>query len=171
MPSQRPSSAEHSNYHQTLISLVPDGSILKTLSQQLDSIPQFVASIPVEAADVIHEPYGWTVRQVIEHCLDAERVFGYRTLRFATNEDVELPGWDENFYAQCGYAEAVGLNELAQEYMAVRQANICLAKRLVSEAWDRCGTADSNPYSVRSLLWLMAGHWIHHEKILRIRLG
>lgn len=171
MPTQRPTSAEHSSYHETLISLVPDGSILETLSQQLDSLPEFIASIPDAAAEVVHAPYGWTVRQVVEHCLDAERVFGYRVLRFSTDEKVDLPGWDENFYAKCGYAKSVGLNELAKEYTAVRQANLLLAKRLVPDAWDRCGTADNNPYSVRSLLWLMAGHWIHHEKILKIRLG
>lgn len=171
MPNQRPSFAEHSTYHESLISLVPDGSILETLEQQRGSIAEFVASIPAESAEVVHEPYGWTVRQVIEHCLDAERVFGYRVLRFATDEKVDLPGWDENFYAQCGYAQAVSLNELAQEYLAVRQANLSLAKRLVPEAWGRSGTADNNPYSVRSLIWLMAGHWIHHEKILRVRLS
>lgn len=166
----RPAAAEHSEYHQTLISLVT-GDLLETLQQQIDSIPQFVKSIPAEASDVVHAPYGWTVRQVVEHCIDAERVFGYRVLRFSTGEIVELPGWDENFYATSNYGPNADLAALADEYVAVRQANLLLIKRLNESAWDNSGVADGNPYSVRSIAWLMAGHWIHHETILRSRLA
>ena len=170
MQNQRPIEAEHSKYHQTLISLV-SGDILATLEQQADSIPAFVHSIPSESSDIVHAPYGWTVRQVIEHCIDAERVFGYRILRFATGECVDLPGWDENFYAASGCGPHADLDALADEYVATRRSNIALVRRLASEAWDRAGTADGNPYSVRSIIWLMAGHWIHHEAILRKRLA
>ena len=170
MPNQRPVAAEHSKYHETLISLVPD-NVLETLELQIESIPDFVNSIPSESSHVIHPPYGWTVRQVVEHCIDAERVFGYRVLRFATGEGVELPGWDQDFFSASGYGPKADLHSLADEYVATRLSNLCLIKRLTPEAWDRAGEADGNPYTVRSLIWLMAGHWIYHASVLRKRLA
>ena len=171
MLEQRPNADEQSEYHATLCGLVPDGNILRTLSDQVHSIDEFLKEIPEDQFEVVHEPYGWTVQQVIEHCIDAERVFGYRVLRIASGENIELPGWDENHFADCGYGRNADLDLLASEFLAQRGANLALLARLGDDAWHRQGVADQNPFSVRTLAWLMAGHWIHHRNILEKRLG
>lgn len=168
---QRPGDHECFDYHRDYVAKVPDGSILDTLDQQLVSTPAFIRAIAPAEFQIIHEPYGWSIRTVLEHCCDAERVFGYRILRFATGDQTDLPGWNENEYASCGYGDAPDLETLASEFAALRQSNLCLLKRLEDAAWDRLGLADGRHVSVRTLAWLMAGHWLHHEAILRKRLG
>jgi hypothetical protein len=167
---QRPSDRECVDYHRNYVAKVPDGDILETLKAQQETMAHFVQAIPQEQADVVHAPYGWTVRQVIEHCVDAERVFGYRALRFSNADKTELPGWDENHYASSHYGPRCRLADLGDEYVALRQANVLLLLRLTDRAWDELGTADGRVFSVRTLAWLMAGHWLHHEEILRQRL-
>ena len=159
------------SYQCDYVAKVPEGDILQTLERQLKAIPGFIRNIPEDAFEAIHPPYGWTIRTVIEHCCDAERVFGYRTLRFATGDNVELPGWDENYYASCGYAGQGTASDLADEFHASRFSNLLLLKRLKASAWDRFGSANGMRSTPRTQAWLMAGHWLHHEHILRRRLG
>lgn len=168
---QRPGDDECFGYHRDYVAIVPDGPILSTLKDQLQAIPAFIAEIPEDQFLVVHPPYGWTVQKVLEHCCDAERVFGYRILRFATGDKTELPGWDENHYAACGYGSNASGQALSDELVALRQANFALLKRLRPEAWQEQGTADGRKVSVRAIAWLMAGHWLHHERILRTRLA
>lgn len=168
---RRPTADSCSEYHYGLISRVPDGDILERLTAQLSELQPFMESLPESESGTVHAPYGWTVRQVIEHCLDAERVFGYRALRFAAGDTTDLPGWDENHFAACGYGPQATLFDLGQEFTALRAANIALLSRLLPEAWDRSGTADDRTVSVRILAWLMAGHWLHHHQILLKRFG
>lgn len=169
--SQRPGSHECFGYHQNYVNLVPDGDIIRTLEQQLTEVPQFIADIPAVELAVVHPPFGWAVHVVIEHCCDAERVFGYRALRFATGDTTDLPGWDENHFAACEYGNCLDPVALADEFRSLRQSNLCLLKRLEVAAFDRIGTANATPVSVRTLAWLMAGHWLHHHRILQNRLG
>ncbi len=168
---QRPTDQECFDYHRDYVALVPDGDIIATLDAQWHAFSALLKVIPEHQAQVIHPPYGWTVRQVIEHCVDAERVFGYRAMRFAAGDPTDLPGWDESHYAACGYGPSATIAELADEYAALRQANVALLKRLSNDAWNRIGTADGRQVSVRTLAWLMAGHWLHHERKLLERLG
>ena len=128
-------------------------------------------SIPADRLDIVHEGYGWSVRQVIEHLLDAERVFGYRILRFASGDLVDLPGWDENHYASCGYCEPVDVGAMADEFTGLRSANLDLLRRLSGSVVCNAGTADGNPFSVNSIAYVMAAHWVHHEQILQKRLA
>ncbi len=158
------------SYQRNYVAKVPDGDILQTLESQQESIRAFIRAIPDAEFDVVHPPYGWSIRTVIEHCCDAERVFGYRALRFATGDGVELPGWDENLYASCGYAGTGSPAELADELYHARCSNLLLLKRLQPASWDRLGTANNMQSSPRTIAWLMAGHWLHHEEILRKRL-
>lgn len=170
-PTQRPGENECFDFHRDYVALVPDGDIRATLQTQLESIPAFIRSLPTSELETVHAPYGWKLRTVVEHCCDAERVFGYRILRFATGDKTDLPGWDENHYAACGYGDAQGTEELAVEFEALRRSNLQLLSRLRDSAYDEIGLADGRGVSVRTLTWLMAGHWIHHEAIMRKRLG
>lgn len=168
---QRPGDHECFDYQRNYVAKVPEGSIVETLSKQSESIPAFIRAIDKSQWEVTHAPYGWSIRTVIEHCCDAERVFGYRFLRFATGDKTDLPGWDENRYASCGYATAVDFDVLAEEFAATRKSHLALIHRVEDAAWDRMGLADGRKMSVRTLVWLMAGHWLHHEEILIQRLG
>lgn len=168
---KRPEDNECFGYHRDYVSLVPDGDIIATLTNQQTEIVNFITAIPNDQLEVIHSPYGWKVRTVIEHCCDAERVFGYRALRFATGDTTNLPGWDENHYASCGYGDAVDGASLASEFSSLRSANLSLFRRLEPAAFDRIGNADERKVSVRTIAWLMAGHWLHHHRILERRLN
>lgn len=168
---KRPTDDECFDYHRDYVAKVPDGNIIQTLEQQMPQMLNFVLAIPPDQMDVVHESYGWSVRTVIEHCCDAERVFGYRALRFATGDKTDLPGWDENHYASCGYCETLSASDLAEELAALRKANLSLLKRIRPATFDELGTADGRGMSVRTIAWLMAGHWSHHEQILRKRLA
>ena len=168
---QRPGDHECFDFHRNYVAQVPEGNILETLEQQLTSVPAFISAVPSAEWDKVHPPYGWTIGQVIEHCCDAERVFGYRVLRFATGDKTDLPGWDENFYADSGYAVSRDQSLLKQEFESLRQSNLCLLQRIRKESLDYLGTADGRQVSVRTVAWLMAGHWLHHEGILKKRLG
>ena len=168
---QRPSDAECFDYHRDYVANVPDGNIVQTLTAQQAAIDLLIAGIREDQAGIVHPPFGWTIRQVIEHCTDGERVFGYRALRFASGDATPLPGWDENQYAASGYGPRSSLAELGAELTSLRRANVVLLSRLTPAAWNAVGTADGRRVSVRTLAWLMAGHWLHHERILRQRLG
>ena len=166
-----PTKEEFSEYHQTFISCVPDGKVEELLESQCLSFPTFVAGIPDRQADIIHAPYGWTIHQVIEHVVDAERVFGYRALRFATGDTTELPGWNENDYSASEYGRNVSIAELSQEFRTLRKSNIALLKRMDPDRFGNLGVADGRQFSVRAIVHLMVGHLIHHENILKSRLG
>lgn len=168
---QRPGDHECFDYHRDYVSKVPDGDIMKRLRDQHVSIPKFIRDIAADQVEVIHPPYGWSIRTVVQHCLDAERVFGYRALRISTGDKTDLPGWDEGHYASCGYSQPVPMADLAGEYENLRGGNLALLTRLQHKSWDEIGTADGRKVSTRTLAWLMAGHWLHHEQILRKRLG
>ncbi len=169
----RPSNDECFDYHRDYVALVPDGNIVETLTHQSDEIAKFIAAIPADQMQVVHDPYKWAVHTVLEHCCDAERVFGYRLLRFAAGDKTDLPGWDEVEYAACGYGNQLAPEQLKTEMLSLRTANMQLLSRFTENAWKGRGTADGRVVSVRTLAWLMAGHWIHHRKILqkRLRLG
>lgn len=177
IPSPLPS--QLSSYHQQLMTVLPDqylaessdADIMDLLVAQQKSAAEFVKSIPTDQLDIVHEGYGWSVRQVVEHLLDAERVFGYRILRFASGDHVDLPGWDENHYASCGYCDPVDVDAMADEFVGLRWANLNLLKRLSHSVICNAGTADGNPFSVNSVAHIMAAHWIHHEQILQKRLA
>ncbi len=169
--SRRPMSNECFDFHRDYVARVPNGDILETLKAQIEPIMTEIASIPEEQSGVIHQPFGWTIRQDIEHCVEAERVFGYRALRFGTGDLTELPGWDENTYAATNYGPHADLKGLSLEFAAIRQGNLFLLARLADEAWDVIGKADGRQMSVRTIAWLMAGHWLHHKAILDKRLG
>jgi hypothetical protein len=143
--------------------------VLEVLQDQRAWLQQVASAVKPEQIDQIHAPYGWTIRQVFAHCADAERVFGYRMLRFAAGDATELPGWDENLYADSRF----GLGEfphLVSELELLRQTNLLLLRRLEPACWDRSGVAEGKRLSVRALAWLTAGHLRHHLLIVQKRL-
>jgi len=169
--SRRPMPSEISSaYQQELIDRVLGECVIEQMESQLFTICEMASSICAEQVDKIHSPYTWTIRQVFEHCANAERVFGYRIMRFAAGDATELVGWDENAYAESRFGLGP-FGHLVGELGALRQANVYLLRRLVPRAWDRLGVADGKRLSVRAIAWLATGHLDHHLSIVAKRCG
>ena len=167
--SRRPANDEISaDYHRELIHRVAGDCAINVLQSQSYWLCELASILSTEQIDRIHQPYAWTIRQVFEHCVNAERVFGYRIMRFASGDATDLPGWDENAYADSRFGLG-NFVHLVTELGALRQANLMLLRRIVPQAWDRTGTADGKQVSVRVLAWIAAGHLQHHLEIIEQR--
>lgn len=169
--SRRPVADEWTNpYHQKLVELVPGDCVLQALDQQQHWLCELASSLSTEQIDKIHAPYQWTIRQVFEHCADAERVFGYRMLRLAAGDSTALPGWNENAYADSRFGLGI-FTHLVSELGSLRNANVMLLRRIVPAAWDRAAEVDGGKISVRAIAWVAAGHLQHHLQIVEARCG
>jgi hypothetical protein len=159
-----------SDYHRQLIGQVEGKCVLQILDRQMFWLCELASHLSAEQIDKIHPPYGWTIRQVIEHCADVERIFGYRMLRLAAGDPTSLPGFDENDYASSRFGLGT-FSGLITELGYLRQANLQLLRRIIPKAWDRSGEVDGERVSVRSIAWLAAGHLQHHLRIVEKRCG
>lgn len=169
--SRRPTSAESpSDYHTLLIEQLEGECVLDILETQMHWLCELASHLSTEQTDKIHKPYGWTIRQVFEHCADAERVFGYRILRLAAGDETELPGWDENAYAESRFGLG-NFGQLITEIGSLRMANLTLLRRIIPKAWDRSAVCDGNRITVRAIAWVAAGHLHHHLAIVEKRCG
>ncbi len=167
----RPDKTEFTGFQANYIDLVPETDVLAAMSAQLDEALALWRRIPEAQGDVCHEPYTWTVKQVIGHLIDGERIFGYRALRFARGDTTPLPGFEENDYAKSGGYEQLALSDLVNEFEAVRRSSLWLFRNLPEAAWGRGGDANGNHISVRALAYIIVGHVRHHGSILRKRVG
>jgi hypothetical protein len=169
--SRRPSPDEYSKqYHQQLIDLVDGDCVLAVSESQLFWVCELASHLSTEQVDKKHPPYGWTIRQVFEHCANAERIFGYRMLRLAAGDETRLPGWDENDYADSRFGLG-NFGNLIGEIGTLRQSNLYLLRRIIPAAWDRSAEVDGDRVSVRALAWIAAGHLHHHLAIVEQRCG
>ncbi|HBJ35833.1 MAG TPA: DinB family protein [Planctomycetaceae bacterium] len=158
------------DYHRALIDATPGDDVLVVLNDQMTWLCNLASEVSADQVDLVHSPYSWTIRQVFEHCADAERVFGYRMMRLAAGDATDLPGWDENAYA----ASRFGLGnfvKIVSEIGLLRQSNLLLLKRISPKCWNHVGTVDGKRLTVRALAWIAAGHLRHHLEIVEKRLG
>lgn len=168
----RPRPDEHSPYYAKYIALVPDED-LSIAAQLADQHHETIDALrkAKSKADFAYAPDKWTVKEVICHLCDAERIFAYRALRFARGDSTDLPGFDENAYVPASNARKRTMEDLLEELWSVRAATLSLAKQLDESALSRRGSANGAPVSVRALLFIIAGHERHHLGILRERYG
>ncbi|MBO0699023.1 MAG: DinB family protein [Zavarzinella sp.] len=167
----RPDPSEYAPYYAKYIDLVPEEDVLGALEAQLAETLAVLRPAPESQGNVRHPPYTWTVKEVVGHLTDTERVMGYRALRFARADATPLPGFDEEKYAPAGEFDRIPLRDLVAEFEAVRRSHLYLFRHLPAAAWDRGGKANDNPVTVRALAYIIAGHGRHHSAILRKRLG
>ena len=167
----RPGPDEYAPFYAGYVALVPEADVVAALAAQLEEALAILGPAPEAAGGVRHPPYTWTVKEVVGHLTDAERVFGYRALRFARGDATPLPGFDEGAYARAGEFDRVPLADLVAEFAAVRRAHLALFRHLPAAAWGRGGAANGSPVTVRALARIMAGHARHHTAILARRLG
>jgi DinB superfamily len=165
----KPDGTEYLPYYGRYISLVPDGEILPVLGQQLDETLTLLRSIPESQAGFRYAPDKWSIKELVGHVIDAERIFSYRALCFARNDRTPLPGYEQDDYIRNASFDDYPLGELADEFESVRRSSIFLFRHLEREAWMRRGVASENEVSVRALAYIIAGHEMHHREILRSR--
>jgi hypothetical protein len=165
---QRPTASEHAPYYGRYIEQVPDGDLLDVLRRQLPEYTRLF-DLPESKGDHAYAPGKWSVKEVLGHVIDAERVFSYRALTFGRGDSGPLPAFDENAWmAPAGFKQRT-LADLRDEFRAVRESTIALFAHLPPEAVGRTGTASGHPISVRALGFIIAGHALHHGKVLKER--
>jgi uncharacterized damage-inducible protein DinB len=168
-PITRPRDDEYVPYYDRYISLVPDGDIVEILRTQIAETLSLLRSIPEERASHRYAPGKWSIKEVVGHVSDAERIFAYRALRIARADATPLPGFDENAYVPAGNFESRTLASMANELEAVRRASIAFFETLDVDAAARRGTANNAEVSARALAYIVAGHERHHVNILKDR--
>lgn len=174
MPSEtlsRPLAQEHNPYFSTYIDRVPDGDLLGLLTRQADELTGLTRGLADEVAGRVHPPYAWTLKQVLSHCLDTERIMGCRMARVAAGDETALPGFDQDLYVANTDLGGVSLDELVDEFNALRDSHIRMIRRWSPAMAARSGAADGHPFSARAGAWILAGHLAHHLEIIRQRLA
>jgi len=169
--SHRPESTEYAPFYETYVSRVPEEEILPVLAGQVGEIRRLAAGVPPEREGHRYADGKWSVREVLGHLTDGERLFGYRALCIGRGDTNPLPGFDEQAYMVHAGFDEVPLAELAEDFAAAREANLRMLRRFDPEAWRRVGTANGVAVSTRALAWIMAGHVRHHLAVLKDRYG
>lgn len=162
----RPEADEYAPYYGTYINEVTGDCALAALQRQRQTTPALLADVPESRAGHRYAPGKWSLREVIGHVADGERIFSIRLLRFARNDQTPLPSFDENLYVPEGRFERRSLADVVGELIAVRDATLALVRSLDEETMLRRGTASGKVMSVRALAWVMAGHEAHHMKVI-----
>ena len=165
----RPQKGDYAEYYEVYISKIPDGPIYETLKGSSSEAYDFLAGIPAEKWDHRYAPEKWSIKELIIHLCDAERVFAYRLLRVARNDTTPLPGFDHNGYIPHYHTEKRSIASIIEEYKSVREATLNLLAHLDDEALSHKGTASDCPVTPLALGFMIAGHEAHHFKILKER--
>lgn len=164
-----PSQDQMTDYQKGYANLVGNRNVLNLLELQVLDFKALLSEIPFEQEDYAYAEGKWSIKELVGHMIDSERIFTYRALCFARGETASLPGYEENDYVKNASFKERTLYDLAHEFGAVRDATITLFKYLKDSELDRQGIANDNPTTPRILLFMIAGHHIHHEKVLRER--
>jgi len=167
----RPDASEYAPYYGTYVGTVPEGDLLQILEDQHRDTQALLGGLSEAQALHRYAPGKWSVKEVVGHLTDAERVFSYRALRFARGDAKPLQGFDENAWVPPGKFDARPLADLAAEFAVVRRATVALFRSLDAAALERRGVASDNLVSVRALAYIIAGHERHHVGILHERYG
>ena len=169
MNTKRPERSEAAEYYFRYIDVVPDADVRQVLSAQRDEMRDLFAAVTTAQAGFRYEPGKWTLREVVGHLSDTERMCVARAMWFARGLEGEMPSFDQNISIATGEFESRSWQSLVEELDSVRGATLSLFASLPEQAWDRRGIASGNPFTVRALAWLAAGHVTHHLRIVRER--
>ena len=168
---ERPLEGEHHPFYAGYIALVTEPDLRGVLEAQPAELQTLTAAVPAERETHRYEDGKWSVREVVGHVTDVERVFGYRALCISRLDETQLPGFDENDYvANSNYADTP-LKGLVTEFASLRTGNLAMLGRLDAERLQQVGNANGSEISVRALAFILAGHFRHHVGILRDRYG
>jgi hypothetical protein len=165
----KPGSDEYAPYYEKYVALLPATDVITTLAAQMASTRALLDSIDEGKGSYRYAPDKWSIKELVGHLIDGERVFAYRALRFARNDQTPLHGFEQDDYVLNGNFDGRTLADLAAEFEYLRRANILFFQSLSDEAWTRRGTANDSPVSVRAIAHIIAGHEVHHIDILKTR--
>jgi uncharacterized damage-inducible protein DinB len=165
----KPSEQEYAHYYNTYVSLVNTDNVIDLLAELKESTYTFFNSLSPEKAEYAYAEGKWTIKEVVGHLIDAERVFAYRLFCFSRGDQHPLPSFDENTYVANANFNKRSLADLTGEFRAVRESNLYLLKSISDEQSTILGTASNFPVSVRALAYIMAGHELHHLRITKER--
>jgi hypothetical protein len=165
----RPAAGEFGEFYAGYISHVPDGDVLETLGSQIDDTLAYLRGLPAPRASFRYAEGKWSVKEVVGHLADSERIFAYRALRIARGDATPLPGYDQEAYVRAANFDARSLVALASELETVRRATLTLLRSLDDESLMRRGVANGLPVSARAMAYIIAGHERHHMEIVRAR--
>lgn len=161
---------EYAPFYKTYIDKVSDEyDLIEELEISLHRLIRFVREIPMDKFDYRYAAGKWTIKDILQHLIDAERIFAYRALRFARKDQTPLPGFEENEYADQAEGNKRSIQDLLTELSVVRQATLSLFKTFDNDALLRIGTASNNQMSVRAFGFVIIGHQNHHEQVYQER--
>ncbi len=165
----RPLESEYAPYYEGYVAQVSEEEILPVLRSQLDALDVLLTRVTPERETYRYAEGKWSIREIVGHLIDGERVFGYRAFCIARGENQDLPGFEQNDYIAAARYDSIDLDDLLSELRLVRLSNIAMLRTLDEPAWMRIGTANDSSVSVRAIAFIMAGHLRHHMGVLRER--
>lgn len=160
---------EYSQFNATYINALENVELLEELEINLHDFIRFVQNIPMDKFDYRYAEGKWTIKEIIQHIMDTERIFAYRALRISRNDKTPLPGFEENDYAMNTNANGRSLQELLTEFSAVRHSNLLMFKSFSEDQLTRMGIVSEHSISVRAIGFLIIGHLKHHQKVFQER--
>ncbi len=162
----RPQSSDYPTFYNTYIVLAEGDNVNQVLRDSLLHLETALYSIPHNKADYAYAEDKWTIKQVLQHCIDTERIFAYRALCHARGEQQPLPGFEQNDYAAAADISHRSLEQLVSEFMLVRKTTVFLFESFTSQDLESTGFIGENPIKTGSWGYIIAGHWNHHWQIL-----
>lgn len=166
-----PAAAEYADFYQQYIGKFTPEDFLSAFESQISEMRELFGGLPEAETSRLHEPYTWTLKQLIGHLIDCERVFSTRMLRIAAGDNTPLPSFEQNSAVDKLDYESVNMADLLDEFDHLRRANVLLAQRLTPESLENMGTASDWPVSAKANLYILGGHVVYHMEIAKKRLG
>lgn len=164
---EKPNSNDYPEYFGNYINQVPENDISEALVNQTPLLREFLGSISEEKSNFAYAPGKWTIKEVVQHMIDGERIFGYRALCIARKDATSLPSFDENSYAENSNANARKWNDIRDEFLDLRVSTIDLFNSFTEEMWNIQGLANNKTITPLSLAFVTVGHVYHHIKVIK----
>lgn len=166
---QRPEQNEYHEFNEGYVSLVNETDIVAAFESQLDEMRAIFSSISEEKSTFAYAEGKWTIKDLVGHLIDGERIFGYRALRISRGDETPIEGFEQDDYVANAPFNDYKFSDLVEEFEHSRKASILFFKHLKENDWTRMGTTNNNPVSVRAIAYIMVGHVRHHANVLRER--
>jgi len=163
----KPETSEYNPYYEKYISLIEEGELLNALERQPSELRSLLNGLDEEKGKYAYADGKWSIKEVLSHLIDGERIFGYRVLRISRGDETPIEGFEQDGYIENSHANERSFEDLLEELSLQRNANLRMLKNLREDGWKRLGTASQSPVSVRALGFIMAGHVRHHINILK----
>jgi len=161
-----PSPDEYAPFYASYVSLAGGGDIVATMEKQLHELTAFFSARNEQDAEFRYAPGKWSIKEIVGHVIDTERIFAYRALRISRNDKTPIEGFEQDDYVRFGPFGNCQLTDLIEEFGHVRRSNLALFRSLDKDAWMRRGTASNKEVTVRALAYMLVGHAAHHRNVL-----